>query len=482
MTSSKSKSIINNFFWRFLERCGAQGVAFVVSIILARLLAPEVYGIVALVTVFTTILQVFVDSGFGNALIQKKDTDDIDFSTVFFFNIIMCTVLYIVIFFVSPYIARFYNDLSLTPIIRVLSLTIIFSGVKNVQQAYISRTMQFKKFFFATLGGTIGAAFVGITLAYLGFGIWALVAQQIFNICIDTLILWITVDWRPKRVFSFVRLKSLFYFGWKLLVSSLIETTYNNIRQLIIGRLYTSSDLAYYNRGRQFPDLIIANVNSSIDSVLLPVMSQVQDDHKKVKIMTRKAMMTSTYIMSPLMMGLVFTATPLVRVLLTEKWISCVPYMVIFCITFMFYPIHTANLNAIKAMGRSDIYLKLEVFKKILGIIILLCTMHYGVMIMAYSMLFSSIINQIINSFPNKKLLNYGYCEQLKDILPAIVLAVIMGMCVYPIQWIGLPDVITLFIQVIFGVVVYILGSIIFKFEAFEYLYGILKNVIKRKE
>lgn len=475
MSNSK---VISNFIWRFAERCGAQLVQFVVSIVLARLLVPEVYGTIALITVITTILNVFVDSGMGTALIQKKDADSVDFSTVFYFNMFVCIVLYVGLFISSPWIAHFYKDATLTPVIRVLGLTIVISGVKNIQQAYVSKTMQFKRFFFSTLGGTIGAAVIGIWMAYKGFGVWALVAQQIFNAMVDTLILWITVKWRPKKEFSLERLKGLFSYGWKLLASSLLDTVYNNIRQLIIGRMYTPSDLAFYNRGKQFPDLIITNINTSIDSVLLPTMSQEQENKERVKIMTRRAIKTSTYIMAPLMMGLAFCATPVIRLILTEKWLSCVPFMQIFCITSMFYPVHTANLNAIKAMGRSDAYLKLEIIKKVIGMALLLSTMWFGVMAMAYSLLVSSVLSQIINSWPNRKLLNYGYLEQLKDILPGIILAVVMGICVYPVQWLGLSDIIILCIQVPLGVIIYIIGSKIFKLESFEYILDMIKPYI----
>ena len=263
----KKNTVIVNFIWRFAERCGAQLVTFVVSIILARILAPEDYGTIALVTVFTTIMQVFVDSGLGTALIQKKDADDLDFSSVFYFNFSICLVLYTVMFVVAPFIARFYSDDSLTPIIRVISLTIIISGVKGIQQSYVSRNMLFKSFFYSTLGGTIISAFVGIALAYAGFGIWAIVAQQLSNTAIDTLILWVTVKWRPKKLFSWESLKGLLSFGWKMLASSLLDTVYNNIRSLIIGKMYSSSDLAFYDQGRKFPNVIVTNINTSIEQI-----------------------------------------------------------------------------------------------------------------------------------------------------------------------------------------------------------------------
>lgn len=477
-----NKKVISNFIWRFAERVGAQLVAFVVSVVLARILDPNAYGTVALITVITAILQVFVDSGLGNALIQKKDADNLDFSTVFFTNITFCSLLYIGLFFASPFIANFYKDAALTPYIRVLGLTVLISGIKNVQQAYVSRHMLFKKFFFSTLGGTIIAGIVGVIMAMMGAGVWALVAQQVINLAIDTSILWITVKWRPEFKFSLERLKGLFNFGWKLLASALLDTVYTNIRQLIIGKMYSSADLAQYNRGRQFPQLIVSNVNTSIDSVLLPAMSNEQDDRNHVKSMTRRSIKISTYIMAPLMMGLAFVGEPLTSLVLTDKWLPCVPFMRVFCITFMFYPIHTANLNAIKAMGRSDLFLKLEIWKKVVGIGALLATMWISVEAMAYSLLVTSVLSQIINSAPNKKLLDYGYGQQLKDIIPGIILAVLMGVCIYPIQFLGLSNIITLAIQVPLGMIIYLVGSIVFKMDSFSYLWNIAKPIIKKME
>ena len=482
MDNRIKKNVIGNFIWRFAERCGAQAVTFIVSIVLARILAPQDYGTIALVTVFTSILQVFVDSGLGTALIQKKDADDLDFSSVFYFNLGVCFILYVGMFVVAPFIAAFYNDMSLTPVVRVISLTIVISGVKGIQQSYVSRNMLFKRFFFSTIGGTIFSAILGIFMAYQGCGVWALVAQQLSNTAIDTLILWLTVKWRPKLMFSWKRLVNLLSFGWKLLVSSLLDTLYNNLRNLIIGKIYSSADLAYYNQGDKFPKVIVTNINSSIDSVLLPTMSSVQDDNSRVKSMTRRAIKTSTYVMAPLMMGLAFCATPIVKLILTEKWLSCVPFLQIFCITYMFWPIHTANLNAIKAMGRSDLFLKLEIMKKAIGLILLFATMHISVMAMAYSLLISSLTSQIINSWPNKKLLKYGYLEQLKDILPAIFLAVTMGFLVSLIQLLNLGSAVTLVIQIPLGAFIYILGSKILKLESFEYIMDMMKGFLNKKK
>lgn len=475
-----SKKVLSNFFWRFFERCGAQGVTFIVSIVLARLLDPDVYGTVALVTVFTTIMQVFVDSGMGNALIQKKEADDLDFSSVFFFNIAVCSLLYLIMFIAAPFIAAFYKMPELTSVIRVLSLILIISGVKNVQQAYVSRNMQFKKFFFSTIGGTIGAAVVGIIMAYMGFGVWALVAQMLFNAAVDTIILWITVKWRPKMMFSFQRLKSLFSFGWKLLASSLLDTVYNDLRQLIIGKIYSKNDLAFYNQGKKFPHLIVTNINTSIDSVLLPTMSKAQDDKNAVRSMTRRAIKTSTYIMMPVMIGLAVCAEPLISLILTDKWLPCVLFLRVFCITYAFYPIHTANLNAIKAMGRSDLFLKLEILKKIIGLTAILITMWISVEAMAYSLLVTTLLNQIINSWPNKKLLGYSYLEQVRDMLPQIGLSVLMGVVIYLVQLAGFSSIFTLCIQIPLGIIIYIALSKLLHIESFEYVISMLKSFKNR--
>ena len=476
----QSRNIATNFLWRFAERCGAQFVTFIVSVILARILSPEDYGKIALITVFITIMQVFVDSGLGAALIQKKDADDLDFSSVFYFNFLFCLILYFTMFIVAPLIARFYDDLSLVPVIRVISLTIVASGIKGVQQSYVSRNMLFKRFFYSTLGGTIFSAILGIGLAYAGLGVWAIVAQQLSNTFAGAMILWLTVKWRPKKMFSWFRLKSLLSFGWRILVSSLLDTIYNNIRSLIIGKMYSSADLAYYDQGKKLSYIIVTNINTSIDSVLLPVMANVQDNSQRVKVMTRRAIKTSTYIMAPLMIGLSFCAEFIVQLVLTDKWLSCVPFLRIFCITYMFYPVHTANLNAIKAMGHSDYFLKLEIAKKIIGMLLLLSTMWFGVIEMAYSLLIGTVVGMIINAWPNRKLLNYAYLEQMKDILPSIVLAVFMGCCVKLIELLGLSTAVTLLVQIPLGAVIYIGASALLHLESYEYLMKMLRPVLKK--
>ena len=475
-----SGKVVSNFLWRFMERIGARLVSFVVSIILARLLLPSDYGTVALVYVFIAIFDIFVNAGLGSALIQKKDADDTDFSTVFFANICFCFILYFMCFALAPAISRFYSKPELTPMLRVCGIMLLISGVKNVQTAYVSKTMQFKRFFFATLGGTLFSAVVGIVMAYQGYGAWALIAQNLTNHAIDTIILWITVKWRPRRSFSIKRLKGLFSFGWKILAAAVINAIYNRLRTLIIGKVYTSDDLAYYNRGNHWPNLIVENANTAFDSVLFPSLSNVQDDIDQAKRMTKRAIVVSSYVIMPLMVGLAVCAVPVVRLILTDKWLPSVYFMRVFCAAYAFYPIHTANINAIKAMGRSDLILKLEVIKKVLGILAVAATMFVSVKAMALSLLFISLAELIINSWPNSKLLGYGFWEQMKDLFPQALLAMVMGLLIYCVSFAGFKEIVTLMIQVALGIFVYVSGSVMFRIESFYYCKKTVLALLKK--
>lgn len=474
------KKVFSGFIWRFMERIGAQGVGFVVSLFLARLLTPEDYGQVALVTVFITILNTFALSGIGTSLIQKKDTDDLDYSTVFHFNIVFSLFIYVILFLCAPLIGKFYSDSSLILLVRVLGISIIISGANNVQRSYVSKTMQFKRFFLSTLIGTLISGVVGVAMAYKGFGTWAIVGQQLSNQVVDTVILWFTVGWRPKKEFSFSRLKSLYSFGWKLLVSSLLDTIYNNIYSLVIGKFYDANTLGLYNKGVQFPKLIVSNINGPIQSVLLPAMSSEQDNKKRIKEMTRRSIVTSSFFIFPMMIGMAAIAKPMVILLLTEKWVACVPFVQISCISLALYPIHTANLQAINALGRSDIFLKLEIIKKIIGLILLVVAIPYGVYIMVWLEVLSGVIASFVNAYPNKKLLDYSYLEQIKDLIPSILDAMFMGGVVWGVGLININVIVLIILQIVIGACIYFGIAKIFKFECYEYVVGMFRR--KRME
>lgn len=472
---------LGGLIWKFAESAGNQGISFIVSLVLARLLMPEEYGVIAIVTVFITLCNVFVNSGLGTALIQKKDADNLDYSTVFYCSLAVSLVLYGVMFVAAPWIAVFYEKPILTPVIRVMSLRLVIAGMNTVQRSYISKKMQFRKLFFSTLGGTIVSGVVGVVMALKGYGVWALVAQYILTGLVNTVVLFIIVSWKPQLEFSFQRLKGLFSFGWKLLVSSLIDTLYNNLRSLIIGKKYSSADLAYYNKGKQFPELVSSNVLTSIDSVLFPAIAMKQEDSGAVKQMVRRFIKSATYIMMPLMIGLACIAEPMVRLILTEKWLFCVPFIQIYCIVGFLQPIQTANMQAIKAIGRSDILLKLEVIKKTFGTILLLAAMPFGVLILAGSNIIYSIVVLLLNTSPNRKLLQYTLWEQILDILPNLLLSLVMGVVVYALQFLQIHDFLILVLQIISGVLIYVLISLLFKNESFKYIKTVLLSRTRRK-
>ena len=477
---NNSKQVISGLFWRFAERWSAQIMSFVVSIILARLLTPSDYGLIGLITVFISISLVFAQSGLGQALVQRKEMDNEEFSTVFYFSLAFSVILYVILFLCAPLISHFYNEPILTDVVRVLGITVIIGAVNSVQQSYVQKTMQFRRFFWSTLGGTLTSAVVGIYMAYRGYGVWALVGQQLSNQLVNTVILWFTVKWRPMLIFSVSKAKRLFSYGWKLLCSSLIDTIYNNIYSLIIGKFYSSADLGYYNRGKQFPMLIIQNVNTAINSVLFPVMAEAQDEKQRLKNMVRRSIVTSTFLIFPAMAGLAAIAKPLTVILLTEKWLPAVPFIWFCCFIYAFWPVHTANLQAIKALGRSDIFLKLEIIKKILGIAILVVTIPFGLYAMMWGSCASTLICSFINAFPNKKLLGYSYWEQVKDMLPSMMLSIAMLAIVSLLQLFNLNDWITMIMQVVLGIAIYFGLAKLFRLECMEYIIKMVKEMISK--
>ena len=484
MNAKSSQGVINNLLWKFSERITAQLVTVIVSIVLARILEPSHYGIIAIVLIFITFANVLVSDGLGSALIQKKNVDALDYSSVLFFNFALSLFLYFILFFTAPCITSFYGSgyELLTPVIRVLSLRIILSSVNSVQQAYIAKKMMFKKFFLATLLGTILSAIAGISMAYAGFGVWALVAQYLTNTTVDTIVLFISLKRLPLFRFSFLRLKSLLSFGFQILTTSLLITSYQEIRAVIIGKLYSSSDLAFYDRGKQFPFLIVNNINTSIGAVLFPVMAQKQDSLEAVKTTTRNSIRFSSYLMSPMMLGLAALANPLVSLILTNKWLPCVPLMQLFCIVFLFQPIHTANIQAIKAVGRSDIQLKLEIIKKSIELLSLILVMRISVFAIVISMAILTTLYTFINAFPNIRILNYSFKEQMSDIVPSLSMSLVMFTFVYYAGSLSISNtMVKLLIQVVIGISVYLILSILTRNPQFKYLLSFVRTGINRK-
>lgn len=474
-------SLLSNLSWKFAERIASQAVSFVVSIVLARILAPSDYGAIAMVMIFVTLANVIVEGGFSSALIQKKDADKLDFSTVFYFSLVFSIVLYAILYIAAPSISRFYGSgyEVLTPVLRIIGIQVIIYAVNSVQQAYVSKKMMFQKFFWSTLVGTIVSAILGLVMAYSGCGIWALVGQQLSMTVTNVLVLYIVTRKLPGLMFSFERLKGLFNYGAKILGASLLVSLFLDLRSLIIGKLYSAKDLAFFDRGRQFPNLIVVNVNSSVGAVLFPKMSEQQDDTQKIKETCRMSIRFSSFVMMPLMMGLAACGEPLIRLLLTDKWIDCVPFLQLFCIIYMFYPMHTANMQAIKALGHSGTFLKLEFLKKIIELICLVLVMKISVIAIAVNMAILTTLFTFINAFPNIKYLNYSFVEQMKDIVPPIVMSTIMGVSVFLVgKLLAFSDYFNLLVQIIVGISIYVTLSILTKNTEMKF---ILKLLLRNK-
>lgn len=471
--------VFSGLFWKFGERIGAQGVSFLVSVVLARLLTPDDFGSIAILLIFIDIANVFVTSSFGVALVQKKDADEYDFSSVFYFNILFSFIVYVLFYIAAPLIAAFYEIESLTPMMRILALKLPLSGINSIQHAYVEKHMQFKKFFFSTIIGTVISAIIGIYLAFAGWGAYALIAQYLTNSLCDTIILWFTIQWKPQAYFSLNRLKPLIKFGWKMLVSSLLSVFYSNLRSFVIGKVYSSEDLAYYNQGQKVPSMVVNNIVISISSVLFPAMVTSQNDIPKLKNFVRRSISTGLFVMCPMMFGLFSVAEEVVVLLFTEKWLPCVIFMQILCIQCVFEPVQISNIQAIKAMGRSDVILKLEIIKKGYGILALLLSMKYGVIAIALSGATQTVVALICNTYPNVKFLNYKYSEQISDIIPPVFSALIMMVSVIFVKSFLQGNILSLIIQIIVGCIVYIIMSFFVQRNNFIFILSLVKDKIK---
>ena len=426
----KPNSILGNVLWGFAERMSVQVVELVVSVILARLLLPEEYGVVALVTVFINLANVFVTSGFGTALIQKKEADNLDFSTVFYFSILLFLGLYGLLWLAAPWIADFYDMPILAPVLRVLALKVPLAGIGSVQHAHVSRKMLFRYFFYSTSVAKVISAVVGISMAYAGCGVWALVGHELTNTLVGVAVIFVAMKWRPTWEFSFRRLKELFSYSWKLLVQSFGVQVYGELRSLVIGKVYTEIDLAYYNNGAKYPNVVVKNVDTAMSSALFPAMAQAQSEPRRLLEITRKSIRFCSYAMSPLLVGLMVCAEDFTVVLLTEKWLPIVPYMRIICLCLLIRPAQTAMLQAIKAIGRSDLVLKMDIPVRLVGLLALTVSVSYGVLWVAVSEVITEVFALGAYMLVARKLMGYRIPQMLGDLVKNILLALAMGVAV----------------------------------------------------
>lgn len=482
-TKVQKNSIGAAVIWKFMERIGVGVVQLILQLVLARILGAERYGELSLMIIFINLSNVFIQRGFNTALIQNKDVKDDDYSSVLWVTMGIASVLYAILFFSAPAIATLYKMPDIVAPFRVICLMLFPGGINSVQIAKISREMSFKKIFFGNVAGIVISGIVGIVIALNDGGLWALVAQSLINVSVACIVMYVQANIKVKLHINWNRIKVLFSYGWKILVTGVIDALYTDIRSLVVGVKYDKATLGYYDRGKQFPHFIINAVNLTVQSVMLPAMSNKQDDKTKVKALMKNSMIISAYVIFPAMAGLAAVAAPLVALILGDKWLPCVPYMQVYCFTYAFYPIHSCNLQAINAMGRSDLFLKLEIIKKVYGLIALVIAVlcFDSPFIIALSGAITTIVSCFVNAGPNRKMLDYSYKEQFMDILPSFVYSMLMFCAVFAIQWLNLGLVLTLVLQILSGVVVYGAISVILKPAPYKLCIQALKNRKKKK-
>ena len=478
MSKSKNNNIIGGLIWSFGERISAQLVSTVVSIIIARILSPDHYGIISIVTIFISFLNVFVTAGFGNALVQKKDSNKLDFDTAFILGFCFSLVLYLILFICAPFIAKIYSIPELIPLIRVMGIGLPIASVNSIQHASVQKSMKFKKFFYSTLVGTIASGIIGIIMAFYGFGVWALATQHLASKFFVTAILFVISDWKPGVSFSLQSAKSTWSFGWKLLCARLISTLQTDIAGLLVGKKFGTADLAYYDQGKKYPALLMNNINNSIDKVMLPAYSKEQENKEKLLTMLRRSVRTGVYILAPILLGFAMVAKNFVLVVLTEKWIECVPFIQLFCLSYITRPLESSCHQALIAIGKNTTALVCISCINIatLTAVLISCFLIKSVLAVAAVSLLTTLVSLTVFLFFINKNLNYKLKEQISDILPSILISVLMCLCVYLIGLIKISAFAMLALQVLIGIIVYIILSVIFKIEPFVYLLGKVLN------
>ncbi len=472
---------ISGLLYRFAERMLAQTISLVVSVVLARIIAPEDYGAIALITVIITICDVLVTYGFGNALIQKKNTDSIDYSSCFYASLFISIVLYIFLYLSAPILSSYFDINTLSPIIRVMGLRVVIGGCNTIQHAYVSKNMLFRKFFFSTLFGTLISGVLSIFMAYKGFGIWALVSNYMVNTIIDTIILSFTITWRPTLEFSIIRLKALFSMGWKILVAGLVGQLSNEIRSVIIAKKYSSSDLAFYNKGESFPKVIATQINTTISSVLFPVIASKQEDYTAIKGIIRRGIKTISFLMTPLLLGFAAIGETFVSAVLTDKWQPAVPFLRIFCIVFMLKPFFQIGEAFLNGIGRSGLILKYSIITKVVSFGLLIISMIYGPYAIALSALVVELVGTLYITDCFRRFAGYTFKEQLMDLAPIYAISGVMYTAVYLLHFIKMSSISIMMMQIISGGVLYLCVSKIAKVDSLDYVYTLIRKYVSKR-
>lgn len=476
--SLRKKSLIG-VFWVFVQQFSNQAITFVMSIFLARILMPEDFGLIGMIAVFMSISQTLLNAGLTNSIIRQSNPTQIDYSTVFYYNIGVSIIIYIILFFCAGYIADFYSQPILTNIIKVYTLTFIVNAFGAVQFARLTKKMDFKTQMRVTVPSLLISGIIGILLAYSGFGVWALVYMSVIQAILSTAQIWIISKWMPSWEFNRERFKYHFSFGYKLALSALIDTTYSNIYQIIIGRFFAPAQVGFYTRAVSMKNLPVTNISSALNKVTYPLFAEIKDDNPRLKRVYKMLMQSVIFVLCPVMIYLIVVAEPLFRLLFTEKWLPAVPFFQILCVSGILYPLHAYNLNILNVKGRSDLFLKLEVIKKSLGITVIIISLRYGIMALLWGQLVTSIIALSINSFYSGRFIQYKLFDQLKDMTPIILLGSITGLVAWTLDFsflISLNDISRVFILGFVGLTLFLGGAQLFKFESYLNLVSLIKN------
>lgn len=477
MADSLKNKTINGISWSFLDNIANSGITFLVGLILARILNPEEYGIMAILMIFIAVSNSIVDSGFSNALIRKLEVNNKDYNTVFFFNLIVSIILYVLLFLFSSYISVFFREPLLTNLLRVMGIILIINALAIIPRTIFVRNVDFKIQTKVSLFSSIFSGIVGICMAIKGFGVWSLVWQQISRQFINTFLLWLNCTWRPQLVFSKLSFFELFGFGSKLLISGLIDTIYKEFYSLVIGRFYKQSDLGQYTRANQFNMIFSSNLTAIVQRVSYPVLSSIQNEENRLKEVYRSVIKSTMLVSFMCMLGLAAIAKPFVLILIGEKWLPSVYYLQIICFSGMMYPLHAINLNILQVKGRSDIFLKLEIIKKILGLFPIIIGILYGIDYMLWGSVIMSIVSFYLNSYYSAPLINYSSIKQLMDILPSFLVSLFVSFIMWLITFLDIPNIFILIIQCVIGAILFI---VINEYTSFSE-YVEIKNIIKHK-
>lgn len=462
MVSELKSKTVKGLTWSSIDRFSSQGISFIFSILIARILSPHDYGIVAMVSIFFAVAQSFIDSGFTNALIRKKERTEEDLSTCFYFNIIVGLFFYGVLFCAAPYIAEFFHQPILNPVVKVSGVSILFNSLSVVQNAQFSYKIEFKTVAKISLSSALLSGIVGLVLAYGGYGVWALVLQGVFATFARTLLLWTLSKWRPKKGFYKDSFNYLFGYGSKILASGLIDTIYNNVYPMVIGKCYSPTQLGNFSRAFGWAQLPSANITGVIQRVTFPVLSEIQDDDIRLEVNYRRLLRLSGFIIFPLMVGMAALAVPIVHVFLTSKWDGCVVYLQIICFSMMWHPIHALNLNLLQVKGRSDLFLRLEIIKKIVGLGILFITLPISILVMCVGCIAESLINLLVNTYYTGKLIGIGYIDQMRDLIPILLNSFFMGVVIFFTIDLFSSEVVQLILGTVLGFLIYLSGAYLF--------------------